>query len=318
MARAISNDLRVRLVRGIASGKSRRAVAAQFEVAPSTAVRVQARYAATGSVEPAPLGRPKGSGKLGPYHEALIAKVKSQPDITMPALAAWLEAEHGVTADPSNLSKLLCKAGFSYKKTLLASEKERSDVKAARQTWVALRQPFMRRQPARLVFVDETSVKTNMTPLRGRSVKGERLMADAPFGKWHTQTFIAGLRCDCLVAPWMVEGALDGLAFDIYVRTQLAPCLRPGDVVILDNLNVHKSPRAALALAERGAWFLFLPKYSPDLNPIEMAFAKLKTLLRKAKARTYDALWRALGDVCALFDPQECWNYLKDTGYVAN
>ena len=116
MGKAISNDLRVRMVRGIASGKSRRAVAAQFEVAPSTAVRVHARYAATGSVEPARQGRPRGSGKLGPYREVLIEKVKAQPDITMPDLAAWLEAEHGVTADPSNLSKLLCKAGFSYKK----------------------------------------------------------------------------------------------------------------------------------------------------------------------------------------------------------
>ena len=93
--------------------------------------------------------------------------------------------------------------------------------------------------------------------------------------------------------------------------------LTRGDVVILDNLNVHKSPRAAQALAERGAWFLFLPKYSPDLNPIEMAFAKLKTLLRKAKARTYDALWRAVGDICDLFEPEECWNYLKEAGYVA-
>jgi transposase len=174
----------------------------------------------------------------------------------------------------------------------------------------------MRRQPARLVFIDETSVKTNMSPLRGRSLKGERFMADAPFGKWRTQTFVAGLRCDELVAPWIIEGAMDGPTFDHYVATQLAPCLRPGDVVILDNLNVHKSPRAAQALAERGAWFLFLPKYSPDLNPIEMAFAKLKTLLRKAKARTYGALWRAVGDICNLFEPQECWNYLKEAGYV--
>ena len=116
MGKAISNDLRVRMVRGIAAGKSRRAVAAQFEVAPSTAVRVQARYAATGSVEPARQGRPKGSGKLGPYREAIVDKVKAQPDITMPDLAAWLEAQHGVTADPSNLSKLLCREGFSYKK----------------------------------------------------------------------------------------------------------------------------------------------------------------------------------------------------------
>jgi transposase len=140
----------------------------------------------------------------------------------------------------------------------------------------------MCRQPGRLVFIDETSVKTNMTPLRGRSLRGERLIADAPFGKWQTQTFVAGLRCDELVAPWIIEGAMDGPTFDSYIRTQLAPSLRRGDVVILDNLSVHKSPRAAQALAECGAWFLFLPKYSPDLNPIEMAFAKLKTLLRKA------------------------------------
>jgi transposase len=176
----------------------------------------------------------------------------------------------------------------------------------------------MRRQPERLVFVDETSVKTNMTPLRGRSLRGERLLGDAPFGKWRTQTFIAGLRQDGLVAPWTLEGAMDGAAFDTYVRTQLAPTLTRGDVVILDNLNVHKSPQAARALADRGAWFLFLPKYSPDLNPIEMAFAKLKTLLRKAAARTYDKLWRALGNICDLFDPHECWNYLKEAGYVAD
>nr|WP_024350444.1 transposase [Aurantimonas coralicida] len=111
---------------------------------------------------------------------------------------------------------------------------------------------------------------------------------------------------------------MDGAAFDVYVRTQLAPCLEPGDVVILDNLNVHKSPRAAQAIAERGAWLLFLPKYSPDLNPIEMAFSKLKTLLRKAAARTLDDLWRAVGDICALFTPDECWNYFKAAGCVAD
>ena len=142
----------------------------------------------------------------------------------------------------------------------------------------------MRREPGRLVFVDETSVKTNMTPLRGRSLRGARLLAEAPFGRWRTQTFIAGLRCNELIAPWVVDGAMNGLAFDAYVRTQLAPRLDPGDVVILDNLNVHKSPRAAQALAERGAWFLFLPKYSPDLNPIEQAFAKLKTPAPKGES----------------------------------
>jgi transposase len=116
MGKAVSSDLRLRMVRGIASGKSRRAVAAQFEVAPSTAVRVQARYATSGSVEPAKQGRPKGSGKLGPYRQAIVEKVKAKPDITMPELAGWLEATHGVSADPSNLSKLLCQEGFTYKK----------------------------------------------------------------------------------------------------------------------------------------------------------------------------------------------------------
>ena len=111
----------------------------------------------------------------------------------------------------------------------------------------------MRRDPGRLVFLDETSIKTNMTPLRGRAPLGERLLADQPFGKWDTQTFVAGLRCGGLIAPWIIEGAMDGEAFDAYVRTQLAPTLQRGDVVILDNLNVHKSPRAAEAVAERGA-----------------------------------------------------------------
>lgn len=176
----------------------------------------------------------------------------------------------------------------------------------------------MQQQPGRLVFVDETSVKTNMCRLRGRSMRGERLKADAPFGKWQTQTFIAGLRCDGLVAPWIVSGAMDGEAFATYVETQLAPTLQKGDVVILDNLNVHLIRRAADALAVRGAWFLFLPKYSPDLNPIEMAFSKLKAHLRKAAARTYDALWQAIGDICTLFPPDECWNFFKAQNYVAD
>ena len=176
----------------------------------------------------------------------------------------------------------------------------------------------MRKQPGRLVFIDETSVKTNMCRLRGRAPKGQRLKGHAPFGKWNTQTFIAGLRCNELVAPWIIEGAMDGAAFDAYVETQLAPTLTKGDVVIADNLSVHNSPRAQQALADRGAWFLNLPKYSPDLNPIEMAFSKLKAHLRKAAARTYEALWKATGDICTLFTPTECRNFFKAMNYVAD
>ena len=157
-----------------------------------------------------------------------------------------------------------------------------------------------------------------MTRLRGRSRRGQRLIADAPFGHWKTQTFIAGLRCDALVAPWVLDGPMNRNAFDLYIETQLAPTLQPGDVVILDNLAAHNSPRAAKALQARGAWFLFLPPYSPDLNPIEMAFSKLKAHLRAASARTFDALWRTVGDICDLYEPDECWNYLKAAGYAFN
>lgn len=175
----------------------------------------------------------------------------------------------------------------------------------------------MRREPHRLVFIDETAVKTNLTRLRGRAPVGERLYGAAPFGKWGTQTFIAGLTHDALIAPWVIQGAMDGPAFETYIETQLAPALAPGTVVILDNLSTHKSQRAAQALRRRGCWFLFLPPYSPDLNPIEMAFAKLKAHLRRIGARTFDTLIDALGDICGLFEPDECTNFLKAAGYVS-
>ena len=198
----------------------------------------------------------------------------------------------------------------------MASERERADVAEKRRIWSEKRQPRMRLEPTRLIFIDETAVATNLVRLRGRSVRGERLPAQAPFGHWKTQTFIAGLRCDRLTAPWIVDGAMDRTAFNLYIETQLAPTLDRGDVVVLDNLSVHNSARAAEALRACGAWFLFLPQYSPDLNPIEMAFSKLKAHLCGAAARTFEALWAALGDICALFDPDECWNFFKAAGYA--
>jgi transposase len=199
----------------------------------------------------------------------------------------------------------------------VAEECRRPDVARARRDWIARRQPIMRRAPERLVFIDETSVKTNLTRLRGRAPRGARLAGSAPFGRWQTQTFIAGLTCGDLIAPWIVDGAMNGAAFETYVATQLAPCLRPGTVVILDNLSIHRSPRAAEALRKAGCWFLFLPPYSPDLNPIEMAFAKLKAHLRRTGARTFDALMRAIGTICDLYTPDECWNFLTHAGYVS-
>lgn len=178
------------------------------------------------------------------------------------------------------------------------------------------RQPRMRLEPHRLVFLDETGTTTKMTRLRGRCLKGQRLRSKAPFGHWKTQTFVAGLRCFGLTAPFVVDRPMNRRIFETYVETQLAPTLSAGDVVILDNLAAHKSPKAEAAIRARGAWMLFLPPYSPDLNPIEMAFSKLKSHLRARAIRTIDGLWQAIGDICSLYSPEECQNYFKAAGYV--
>ena len=173
----------------------------------------------------------------------------------------------------------------------------------------------MRLEPHRLVFIDETATTTKMVRLRGRCRKGLRLHAKAPFGHWKTQTFIAGLRCHGLTAPFVIDAPMNRTIFEAYVETQLAPTLAKGDVVILDNLAAHKSPKAEAAIKARGAWMLFLPPYSPDLNPIEMAFSKLKACLRTKAIRTIDHLWRAIGDICALYSTTECQNDFKAAGY---
>ena len=172
------------------------------------------------------------------------------------------------------------------KKTLLASEQDRPDISKARREWRAKRQPRMRLEPHRLVFIDETGTTTKMTRLRGRCRKGRRLRSKAPFGHWKTQTFIAGLRCHGLTAPFVVDAPMNRRIFETYVETQLFPTLAKGDVVILDNLAAHKSPAAEAAIRAKGAWVLILPSYSPDLNPIEMAFSKLKAHLRSRAIRT--------------------------------
>jgi transposase len=176
----------------------------------------------------------------------------------------------------------------------------------------------MREHRGRLIFLDETSTNTKMTKACGRCPKGERLFAKAPFGHWGTQTLIAGLKSNGLVAPWVVNAPMNRVIFDTYVETQLAPILKPGDVVILDNLAAHKSERAENIIRAKGAWLLFLPPYSPDLNPIEMAFSKLKSWLRKAAARTIEGLWKAIGNICQLFTAEECSNYFTAAGYGFN
>jgi transposase len=171
--------------------------------------------------------------------------------------------------------------------------------------------------PRRLVFIDETWTKTNMAPLRGWCPRGLRLKDHVPHGHWKTQTFLAALRHDRLTAPCLLDGPVNSQAFLIYVQQFLVPTLRPGDIVVMDNLGSHKSQAVRDAIRAAGARRLFLPAYSPDLNPIEQVFAKLKSLLRKARARTFDAISDGIAALLDTFTAAECANYLVNSGYAS-
>lgn len=165
------------------------------------------------------------------------------------------------------------------------------------------------------MFIDETWTKTNMAPLRGWAPRGLRLKAKAPHGPWKTMTFLAALRHDRIDAPWVIDGPINGERFRIYVERVLVPTLRPGDIVIMDNLGSHRGKAIRRAVRSAGAKLFLLPKYSPDLNPIEQVFAKLKHLLRKAAARTIEAVCAHIGHILDAFTPQECANYFRNAGY---
>jgi len=171
--------------------------------------------------------------------------------------------------------------------------------------------------PARLVFIDETWTATNMTRTHGRCLRGERLRMGFPHGHRNTSTLVAGLRLDGMVAPMVLSGPINGDWFEAYVAQVLLPTLRPGDTVIMDNLSSHKRASVRAMIEAKGATLRFLPPYSPDLNPIEMAFAKLKALLRKAAERTLEGLWNAIGRIVDVFTPDECANYFSAAGYDA-
>jgi transposase len=186
-------------------------------------------------------------------------------------------------------------------------------VAAGRAAWRE-RQPHL--DQTQLVFIDETWATTNMARRYGRSPRGQRLVASVPHGHWKTSTFLAALRHDGLTAPCVIDGAINGATFRAYVEQFLAPTLKPGDLVVLDNLSSHKVAGVREAIEARGASLLYLPPYSPDLNPIEHAFAKFKQSLRKAAARTIDALWDAIAHAIRDFSSDECANFLAHAGYV--
>ena len=205
-------------------------------------------------------------------------------------------------------------AGSALKKIVHASEQERADVAEARQRWKE-DQPAL--DPARLVFIDETGTSTNMARLRGRCRRGERLVGRVPHGHWKITTFVAGLRCDAVTAPFVIDRPMNGLIFRTYLEHCLIPTLTPGDIVIMDNLPAHKVAGVRETIEAVGARLVYLPPYSPDFNPIEQFFAKLKALLRKAAERSVDALWDRIGQLLDAFSPEECGNYLRHAGYAS-
>ena len=193
-----------------------------------------------------------------------------------------------------------------------AAEQNRADVAQARQDWAGEQASLAR---GRLIFLDETWATTSMTPAWGRSPRGERCPGHAPCGHWHTTTFVCALSQDGLLAPLVLDGPINGQAFVAWVEQFLVPELRPRDTVVMDNLSSHKVVGVKRAIEAAGAALRYLPPYSPDLNPIEQVFSKLKALLRSAQARTLEALWSAIGSLLDRFPADECERYIRHCGY---
>jgi transposase len=289
-----------------------REAAVLFKVSVAYIYKARIRRRLTGDAGINPnRGRPPR--KLSPAQElVLAAHIRSQPGITLAQAQAWLLAEHGSGSAPARCGMRCGGSACRLKKALNAAEQERPDVAARRTLWRAA-QPFI--DPESLVFLDETGVNTKMARLYGWAPVGERCRDRVPFGHWKTMTFIAGLRLTGMTAPWVLDGPMDGDAFRVYVRDVLAPTLRRGDVVVLDNLPAHKVAGIREAITARRAQLFYLPPYSPDMNPIEMAFAKLKALLRQQPARTVDALVERIGELLDRFPPCECANFFQAAGY---
>jgi transposase len=201
------------------------------------------------------------------------------------------------------------------KKTAHASEQERPDLLKRRQAWF---DDQLDLDPAKLVFIDETSLSTKMARRYGRAPRGERCRSGVPHGHWKTTTFTGALRLTGMSAPMVLDGPMNGVAFRAYVSQVPVPTLSPGDIVVMDNLPAHKAEGVRVAIEAAGASLRFLPPYSPDFNPIEMAFSKLKALMRAKAERTVEALWQAVGKLIPLFHPAECVNYFKAAGYDAD
>src|SRR5580700_578710 len=308
MPKAYSRDLRERVITAVETGASRREAAERFEVSVASAVKWLQRWYQQRSAAPKPRG-----GSVSPLEEfavEILDLIAQRPDLTLVETVASdgskpAAARSGVfSTDTTSRSK----------KVLQAAERQRADVARARRRWI--REQGML-DPARLVFIDETAVSTNMVRLRGRAPRGVRVIGTVPLGKWETVTFVAALRHNKMTAPMVIEGAMTGEMFLAYIEQCLVPTLRRNDIVVMDNCRIHLVAGIREAIERARATLRYLPKYSPDLNPIEMSYSKFKTLLRKVAARTVPSLNRAIRSFIPQLSPQECANYFSHAGYAS-
>jgi transposase len=312
MPKTYSDDLRERLTAAVASGMSRNEAADVFSVAISTAVKWMQRLRDTGSSAAKPRGG--STSQLEQHTERILAIVKERPDATLKEVLVVLRKQ-GIRTSQTALWRFLDRHDITRKKkSLRAAEQKREDVARARRKWIR-EQGLL--DPAKLVFIDETSVNTNMVRLYGRCPCGVRLVDHVPFGKWETLTFVSALRRDGMVAPMLIEGPMNGELFLAYVEQCLVPTLKPGDIVVMDNLGSHKVAGIVEAIEAAGATLRYLPQYSPDLNPIEMPFSKFKAYLRKLAQRTIPGVRHGIRSFLSSLKGQECANYLRHAGYAS-
>jgi transposase len=308
-------DIREKVVKVIDSGVSRRKAAARFEIGVSTAVRWAKQAQITGSAAPGRMGGDRRSHRIEAHADFLRGEIDAEPRVTIMELREKLEEHCGMTFGYGTVWRFLARHKFTHKKTTAhAAEQDRDDVAAAREVWFERQ---IELDPAKLVFIDETSVSTNMARRFGWSVRGERCRASVPHGHWKTTTLVAGLRLDGVAAAMTIDGALDGAGFLAYVDQVLAPTLTRGHIVVMDNVRTHKVAGVRETIEAAGAKLLYLPPYSPDFNPIEKCFSKIKAFLRAAAARSLDALLIAVREALDACAPEECANYLVACGYDA-
>ncbi|TXN40717.1 IS630 family transposase [Methylobacterium sp. WL30] len=313
MASALSVDLRARVLAAVEEGASRRQAAKRFGVSPTSAIRWYESFGQEGRIAPKPMGGDQRSQTIEAQADMIVSIYEAKPEIFLTELQEKL-AERGLRVGRSSLSRFFKRHGITRKNTGHATEQDREDVKADREAWF---EGQLDLDPDALVFLDETAANTSMVRRYGRAPRSDRCRVGAPFGHWKTTTVTAALRSSGLIATALLDGATNGEGFRAYVVETLSPALRQGDTVILDNLPAHKVKGVREAVEAAGARLLYLPPYSPDLNPIEMAFAKLKAMLRSVAKRTVADLWDAIRNAFAAFKPDECRRYIAAAGYDA-